>query len=71
MSEVSTGGVGLRQVAIKEKEGREESSTPGIDRITPGPRISIDLVLKPRIKREISYSKPEYEDNELDDSLIL
>ena len=71
MSGASTGGVGLRQAAMEEEEGREESPTPGVDRTTPGPRMGVGLVLKPRIKRETFYSKPEYEDNELDDSLIL
>ena len=71
MSGVSTGRVGLRQAAIEEKEGREKSPTPGVDQITPGLKMSVGLVLKPRIKREIFYSKPEYENNELDDSLIL
>ena len=71
MSGAPTGRVGLRQVAIEEEEGREESPTPGIDRTTPDPRMGVDLVLKPRIKRETFYSKPEYENNESDDSLIL
>ena len=71
MSGVLTGRVGLRQAVIKEEEGREKSPTLGVDRTTLDLRMGIGLVLKLRIKREIFYSKPEYEDNELDDSLIL
>ena len=71
------GGVDLSQGSLSrdppepEDDGNDGTSTPGIERPSPGPARGVGLVLKRQVRREPSYFKPEYEDDESDDSLVL